>query len=98
MTVLMQVLQGTDWTLVTALCTAVAALTTVVGILWWRYNGARDKYEELLQNDRDDLVPIMIRLSETATTLNTNATKLIEESIKLRTYRRGDHADRETRA
>jgi hypothetical protein len=82
----------TDWTLVTALLTAIGALCTVIGILWWRYNQARDNYENLLREDRDDLVPAMVKLSDTARQLSENANKLLEESIKLRTYRRGEGA------
>ena len=78
----------TDWTVVSILITGIGTLATVIGILWWRYNQARDKYEDLLQQDRDDLVPAMVELSTTAKALNDSATKLLEESIKLRSYRR----------
>lgn len=82
----------TDWTLVTALLTAIGALATVIGILWWRYNQARDRYEALLESDRDELVPTMVKFSEAATKINETANRLLEESIKLRTYRRGGRA------
>ena len=87
-----------DWTLVSALLGAIGALTGVVGLLWWRYNQARDNYEALLMSDRDDLVPAMVRLTETAKALSANSNKLLEESIKLRTYRRGDGASGDARA
>lgn len=82
----------TDWTLVTALLTANGVLATVVGILWWRYNQARDKLEQLLIRDRDELVPEMVKVGQLLERHSENANKLLEESIKLRTYRRGEGA------
>jgi hypothetical protein len=81
-----------DWTLVTALLTSNGALVAVVVLLWYRYNQARDRYDALLIRDRDELVPEMTKLAAIATNLNANANKLLEESVKLRTYRRGEGA------
>ena len=91
MSALLQAAQ-TDWTVVSILIAGITACATVIGILWWRYNQARDKYEQLLQDDRDDLVPAMVKLADVAQQLNASSTKLLEESIKLRTYRRGEGA------
>lgn len=91
-----QATPGDYWTLVTALLTAIAAQTAVIGILWWRYNQARDKFDTLLESDRDELVPTMVKFSETASRLNDSATELLKESIKLRSHRRRNRGDRAT--
>ena len=87
-----------DYTLVGALATAIAALTTVVGILWFALNKARDKHEKLLQQDRDELVPEMVKFSDAARTMIANSEKLLEESMKLRNlrHRSGHGGDSQT--
>lgn len=88
-------LEGTDWTLVTALLSAIATQSAVIVALWIAYNGARNKYEDLLRTDRDELVPQMVQLADRATTLNANAEKLLAESLRLRGLRTGRERDRD---
>ncbi len=78
---------STDWTIVGAMAIAITALTTAVGILWFAYNKARDNHEQLLREDRDELVPEMVRFTEAAKKMIANSEKLIEESMKMRNLR-----------
>lgn len=77
----------TDYTLVGAMATAIVALTSALGVLWWTLGRAHHKYESLLKSDRDELVPMMVEFQSAAREMQTNATKMLEESIKLRNLR-----------
>jgi len=85
----------TDYTLVGAMVTAIVALSSALGVLWWTLGRAHGKYEALLKSDRDELVPMMVEFQSAAREMQTNATKLLEESIKLRNLRhRRSHGHR----